>query len=89
MRRKDDMRKCLELTNASEKLYYCLTEDNGVFSIYISCDLFEDNQTALFNNITVNRIIAEKLISILADYAVLPTNAGDVIEDYICEAYLI
>lgn len=83
------MKKCLEFTNASEKLYYCLTEDNGEFSIYISCDLFEANQTALFNNITVNRIIAEKLISMLADYAVLPTNAGDVIEDYICEAYLI
>lgn len=83
------MKKCLELTNASEKLYYCLTEDNGEFSIYISCDLFGANQTALFNNITVNRIIAEKLISMLADYAVLPTNAGDVIEDYICEAYLI
>lgn len=83
------MKKCLEFTNASEKLYYCLTEDNGEFGIYISCDLFGTNQTASFNNITVNRIIAEKLISILADYAVLPTNAGDVIEDFICEAYLV
>lgn len=83
------MKKCFELTNASEKLYYCLTEENGEFSIYINCNLFGTNQTASFNSITVNRQLAEKLINKLADYAVLPTNAGDVIEDFICEAYLV
>ncbi len=81
------MTKLLEISIASGRLNYRLTETDGHFGLEISCTLFESAEKVTINDITTNEALAQRILYLLADNAVLPVNASDVVVDIISDTY--
>ncbi|MGN0586004.1 MAG: DUF6514 family protein [Oscillospiraceae bacterium] len=79
------MKTCLVLENASGQLKYVLGESNGTYGISISCSLFGKEQYLSVEDITSNYDKAYIMVNMLADYAALPSNAKEIIENMLVE----
>lgn len=78
-----------EITTADGKLTYCLFCVNDSYGIKVDCDLFDEKQTITVENITANYALAHEIFYKLADFSALPANAADIIEDSVCDFYLV
>lgn len=81
------MTKLLEISIASGRLNYRLLETDGHFGLEINCTLFDADDKIIINDITTNEVLAQRILYLLADNAVLPVNATDVIVDIISDTY--
>ena len=81
------MNNCYEVSIASGRLTYLLTENNSEYGIKVDCKLFDSIETFNVDNVTTNISMARDLLELLAENAVLPSNAGDVVADYVCDTY--
>lgn len=81
------------LSLAGGKLTYRMTnstvDGTMVYGIVIRCSLFSDDETVLIEAISSDATFVQKLMALLADNAVTPCCAREVVEDYIAACYTV
>lgn len=75
------MEKLAEMVNASGHLKYVLTKNEAGYGIDIICTLFGVGQSFRAEGITFDRDMAYDMLQKLADFAALPANAGEIIDN--------
>lgn len=83
------MTKLLEISIASGRLNYRLTDYEGHYGLDVECTLFEKLDRVVINDITTDMALAQKLLYLVAENAVLPANLADIVLDFISEEYSI
>ena len=72
---------------ANGGIEYCLTESENegikVFGIRILCTVFGERDEFSYSDVTTDYQTAYELLTLLADYVVLPCTALEIIDEYI------